>query len=77
MHSPSKYTQPYLYFRKLQVECDEKLQNIYQKLLQAGVEKHESEKEAKLKETLANLQRLFPGKFCFSFLTYSIMTVCF
>ncbi|PPQ70346.1 hypothetical protein CVT25_000126 [Psilocybe cyanescens] len=46
---------------KLQVEADEKLQTIYQHLLQAGVEKHESEKEARLKETLANLQRLFPG----------------
>ncbi|KAF9479327.1 condensin complex subunit SMC1 [Pholiota conissans] len=46
---------------KLQVEADEKLQNVYQQLLQAGVEKHENEKEAKLKETLANLQRIFPG----------------
>ncbi|KAF8957847.1 condensin complex subunit SMC1 [Flammula alnicola] len=46
---------------KLQVEADEKLQNVYQQLLQAGVEKHESEKEAKLKETLTNLQRIFPG----------------
>ncbi|PPQ98373.1 hypothetical protein CVT26_013579 [Gymnopilus dilepis] len=46
---------------KLQVEADEKLQAVYQQLLQAGVEKQESEKEAKLKETLASLQRLFPG----------------
>ncbi|KJA20749.1 hypothetical protein HYPSUDRAFT_166635 [Hypholoma sublateritium FD-334 SS-4] len=46
---------------KLQVEADEKLQKVYQDLLQAGVEKHETEKEAKLKETLANLQRIFPG----------------
>ena len=49
------------FIRKLQVEADEKLQNVYQQLLQAGVEKHENEKEAKLKETLASLQRLFPG----------------
>ena len=48
-------------YRKLQIEADEKLQKVYQDLLQAGVEKHETEKEAKLKETLANLQRIFPG----------------
>ncbi|KAH6918179.1 cohesin complex subunit psm1 [Coprinopsis sp. MPI-PUGE-AT-0042] len=46
---------------KLEAEVDEKLQGIYQQLLQAGVDKHESEREAKLKETLANLQRIFPG----------------
>lgn len=47
--------------RKLQVEADEKLQKVYHDLLQAGVDKHETEKEAKLKETLSNLQRIFPG----------------
>jgi hypothetical protein len=36
---------------------------VYHQLLQAGVEKQESEKVAKMKETLANLQRLFPGTF--------------
>jgi structural maintenance of chromosome 1 len=46
---------------KLQVEADEKLQTIYQQLLQAGVERQESEKESKMKETIANLQRIFPG----------------
>ena len=46
---------------KLQVEVDEKLQNIYHQLLQAGVERQESEKETKMKETIANLQRIFPG----------------
>ncbi|KAF4618816.1 hypothetical protein D9613_009734 [Agrocybe pediades] len=46
---------------KLQVECDEKLQKVYSDLLQAGLDKQESEKETKFKETLANLQRLFPG----------------
>lgn len=35
--------------------------NIYQQLLQAGVDKNESEREARLKETLSNLQRIFPG----------------
>jgi len=44
------------------VECDEKLQTVYHQLLQAGHERQETEKEAKMKETLANLQRLFPGK---------------
>jgi hypothetical protein len=34
-----------------------------QKLLQAGVEKDESDKEVRLKETVANLQRMFPGSF--------------
>ena len=46
---------------KLQAECDEKLQAVYHQSLQASVERQESEKEAKMKETLANLQRLFPG----------------
>lgn len=48
-------------FSKLTVEADEKLQNIYHQLLQAGADKHESEREAKLKETLASLQGIFPG----------------
>ena len=42
-------------FRKLHVEADEKLQNIYHQLLQAGADKHESDREAKLKETLGSL----------------------
>ncbi|EDR03647.1 condensin complex subunit SMC1 [Laccaria bicolor S238N-H82] len=46
---------------KLDAEVDEKLQNVYQQLLQAGVDKHESERETRLKETLASLQRIFPG----------------
>ncbi|KAF8638669.1 hypothetical protein AX17_002030 [Amanita inopinata Kibby_2008] len=46
---------------KLEAETDEKLQNVYQQLLQAGVERHESERETRLKETLASLQRIFPG----------------
>ncbi|KAF8650227.1 hypothetical protein AX16_005342 [Volvariella volvacea WC 439] len=45
----------------LQAEAEEKLTNVYQQLLQAGVDKNESEREAKLKETLASLQRIFPG----------------
>ncbi|KAG6813644.1 hypothetical protein H0H92_008881 [Tricholoma furcatifolium] len=46
---------------KLEAEADEKLQSVYQQLLQAGVDKNESEREVRLKETLANLQRIFPG----------------
>jgi len=46
----------------LDAEVDEKLQNVYQQLLQAGVDKHESEREVRLKETLASLQRIFPGE---------------
>ena len=52
-------------FRKLHVEADEKLQNIYHQLLQAGADKHESDREAKLKETLASLQGIFPGPSAF------------
>lgn len=47
--------------RKLEAEIDEKLQKVFRELLQAGVDKVETEREAKLKETLANLQRIFPG----------------
>ncbi|KAG5644198.1 hypothetical protein DXG03_008861 [Asterophora parasitica] len=45
----------------LEKEADEKLQGVYQQLLQAGVDRNESEREVRLKETLANLQRIFPG----------------
>lgn len=34
---------------------------MHNKLLQAGVDQKESEREAKMKETLSNLQRIFPG----------------
>jgi len=37
------------------------LGEIYQQLLQASVDRQESEKEARLKETLTNLSRIFPG----------------
>jgi len=46
---------------RLQVEVEEKLHNIYHQLLQAGVKRQKSEKETKMKETIANLQRIFPG----------------
>ncbi|TFK38253.1 condensin complex subunit SMC1 [Crucibulum laeve] len=46
---------------KLEAEANEKLESIYHQLLQAGVDKHESEREVKMKEMLANLQRIFPG----------------
>ncbi|KAF9457597.1 condensin complex subunit SMC1 [Collybia nuda] len=46
---------------KLEAEADEKLQGVYQQLLQAGVDRGESEREIRLKETLSNLQRIFPG----------------
>jgi structural maintenance of chromosome 1 len=47
---------------KLEIEINEKLQECHVKLLQAGVDQKESEKEAKRKETFASLQRIFPGK---------------
>jgi structural maintenance of chromosome 1 len=45
----------------LEKQVNEKLADTYQKLLQAGVDKHESEREVKMKEIISNLQRIFPG----------------
>ena len=47
--------------RQLEKETNEKLVDIYEKLTQAGVDQQESQRESRLKETLANLQRIFPG----------------
>jgi hypothetical protein len=59
--------------RQLEKEANEKLSDVYQKLLQAGVDRNESEKEAKLKDTLSNLQRIFPGlHICFTLLENSL-----
>ncbi|KAL1406860.1 Structural maintenance of chromosomes protein 1 [Vanrija albida] len=44
-----------------ETEANERLQDILNKLLQAGADKRESEREVRLKETLANLKRIFPG----------------
>ncbi|KAH8082807.1 cohesin complex subunit psm1 [Cristinia sonorae] len=46
---------------QLEVEANEKLLDVHEKLLQAGVEQRESERDVKFKETLQNLQRLFLG----------------
>ncbi|KAG0708416.1 hypothetical protein DFH29DRAFT_479888 [Suillus ampliporus] len=46
---------------RLETETNEKLADVYQRLLQAGVDRNESERETRLKETLASLQRIFPG----------------
>ncbi|EMD32195.1 hypothetical protein CERSUDRAFT_118824 [Gelatoporia subvermispora B] len=46
---------------QLEAEINEKLLDVHNKLLQAGVDQKESEREVRLKETLANLQRIFPG----------------
>ena len=46
-----------------QTELNEKLQECYTKLFQAGADQRESERETKLKETLSNLQRSMPGMF--------------
>ncbi|EIW54226.1 uncharacterized protein TRAVEDRAFT_39782 [Trametes versicolor FP-101664 SS1] len=42
-------------------EVNEKLVDIYEKLTQAGVDQQESQRETQLKETLVNLQQIFPG----------------
>lgn len=44
-----------------ETEINERLQKTYNQLLQAGVDRRESEREKKLKETLAGLKRVFPG----------------
>ncbi|GJJ15239.1 hypothetical protein Clacol_009515 [Clathrus columnatus] len=44
-----------------ETELNDKLQECHIKLLQAGVDQKESEKEAKRKEVFASLQRIFPG----------------
>ncbi|KAH9170044.1 cohesin complex subunit psm1 [Lactarius sanguifluus] len=46
---------------RLEADLNGRLLEIHQKLMQAGFDQKESEREAKLKETLANLQRIFPG----------------
>ncbi|KAG2138026.1 hypothetical protein DEU56DRAFT_347116 [Suillus clintonianus] len=46
---------------RLETETNEKLADVYQRLFQAGVDRNESEREAKLKATLPSLQRIFPG----------------
>jgi hypothetical protein len=52
---------PYFPDSQLEQELNEKLGEIYHQLLQASVDRQESEKEARLKETLTNLSRIFPG----------------
>jgi structural maintenance of chromosome 1 len=47
--------------RQLEKELNEKLQDVYNKMLAAGVDQRESERETRLKETLNNLKRIFPG----------------
>lgn len=47
--------------RKKETEINERLQDVFNKLLQAGVDKQESQRDAKLKETLSSLKRVFPG----------------
>ncbi|KZT24830.1 RecF/RecN/SMC protein [Neolentinus lepideus HHB14362 ss-1] len=46
---------------QLETELNEKLAEVYQKIMQAGMDQRESERETKLKEVLAGLQRIFPG----------------
>lgn len=48
---------------RLEAELNERLLEVHQKLMQAGFDQKATEREAKLKETLANLQRIFPGPY--------------
>ena len=45
----------------MEQEIGEKLNETAAKLLQAGVDRSESEREAKLRDTLQSLQKIFPG----------------
>ncbi|KAF1815777.1 cohesin complex subunit [Eremomyces bilateralis CBS 781.70] len=45
----------------LQTELEEKLQGILRRLADADYGKHESEKEARAKQIVADLKRIFPG----------------
>lgn len=45
-----------------QTELNEKLEECLHKLNQARLERQESEKETRLKETVAGFQRSMPGK---------------
>ena len=61
-HSHATQAFAHVLYRQLETEINEKLLDVHNKLLQAGVDQKESEREAKLKETLASLQRIFPGQ---------------
>lgn len=49
--------------RQTETELNEKLVECINSLTQAGADKRESERDAKFRETLANLKRTFPGMF--------------
>ena len=44
-----------------ETELNEKLQDVYGKLLTAGADKRQNEREIRLGEVIANLKRVFPG----------------
>lgn len=50
-----------LTIRLRETELEDRLQETLQKLLQAGVDKRESEREVKMRETLSSLRRVIPG----------------
>jgi hypothetical protein len=47
---------------RLETETNERLQEALNQLLAAGVHKRESDSKAKLRETVSNLKRIFPGR---------------
>lgn len=46
---------------QLEAELNEKLTDVYNKLMQSNTDQRETERETRLRETLAALQRIFPG----------------
>ena len=47
---------------RLETEANERLQEALNQLLAAGVHKRENDSRAKLRETVSNLKRIFPGR---------------
>jgi hypothetical protein len=60
--------------RRLEAEAGEKLEGVYHQLMQAGVDRNESERETRLKDSLVNLQRIFPSWYSHPY-AYSLYNV--
>jgi structural maintenance of chromosome 1 len=57
----NSFTSERLRITQKQTELDEKLQDVARKLLEADDGRRQSEKELRMKETIATLKRIFPG----------------
>lgn len=59
----------FLSHRRLETKTNKKLADVYQPLLQGGIDRNESEREEKLKETPNGLHRIFRKGFLLTRLT--------